>query len=626
MQVELGRHEARLDWELARADDDPQPRDLSAEDKAVLRREADEFETRLARDALIAEAVREPESAYEIRSMSVRDRILREAQVRADPRDIYAAMDRIADLDPKEKEVVGVYSRAARSEGFRTKIAGRGYQFMEEAARHSRPFLARVKAKLQDAGRPARSADLSREMGTHVLNLLVGDVHGELGSAVGQVVDDTIRRRQEAQLHRYLNDLDGDIPIDDALARVAAEEPGRPFLKASDLTEIKDQVHRVATNMPSAEAVATKLREHPPAVQAVDEPGVRTDVAFQAIDKYVRRLPPSEGRRNLEPLADFAATYPVHFPPQPYAETQTEHGKLVAHWDSDPDRPFVFDLSPRVDLLPQDGPGPFPFDSGGGGGGGGGGSRGRGAGGGGGGGGGGSGGGGGGGGTSRGSRPSTTPRTPSGSGGRMIPTPPRPSSAVVASRSVSRVGMARSFVRLRGFARIGGVLIGREPEGDATEKSPALPAVLLRARAHRSSIRPTDPAATPDWGIKDIRWELDGENIRLILTDRGGQVLRLPPLPSQPGRARLSLRRRWPTHDRHHGHLAASGRLATSCCIPRSWTPRSAIESSNLTALSIVSRRTPPGGPTWCAWSSPSASCTASPGRSASWSWTPRAS
>ena len=290
---------------------------------------------------------------------------------------------------------------------------------------------------------------------THFFNLSLGDAHGVLGGAVGQVLDDTIRQRQEAQLYRYLNDMeDANVPYADALVRVAAEEPGRPFLKASELTELKDQVHRFAANLPPAEPLAAKLREHPPAVQAVEEPGVKLDVALETINDYVHRLPPVKGeaRHGLEPLADFAATYPVHFPPQPYAEMQTEQGHLVAHWESDSTQPFHFAASPRVDVPPPDRP--DPPDSSGLGGGGGGGGR--------------------GGGPSVAPRASAPPRPPkgSGSGGRMIPTPTPPPSPVLAARSVSRAGMARSFVRLRGFARIGGVLIGATPGSSSPAPQP----------------------------------------------------------------------------------------------------------------------------------------------------------
>ena len=84
-----------------------------------------------------------------------------------------------------------------------------------------------------------------------------------------------------------------------------------------------------------------------------------------------------------------------------------------------------------------------------------------------------------------------------------IPTPrtmrvPAPSvSGRPVDRSFANAVRARSFFRLRGFARVGGVLIGREP-GPRPESAPAL-------------------------DLLGIHWELDGDRVRLIVKDRGGQ-------------------------------------------------------------------------------------------------------
>jgi hypothetical protein len=60
---------------------------------------------------------------------------------------------------------------------------------------------------------------------------------------------------------------------------------------------------------------------------------------------------------------------------------------------------------------------------------------------------------------------------------------------------------ARSFGALRGFARVGGVLIGQDPaERDAAPMN-----------------------------FRDLRWEADGPNLRLLLIDANGQVLRSRP-------------------------------------------------------------------------------------------------
>ena len=83
-----------------------------------------------------------------------------------------------------------------------------------------------------------------------------------------------------------------------------------------------------------------------------------------------------------------------------------------------------------------------------------------------------------------------------------IPTPrtmrvPAPSVSGAVDRSFANAVRARSFFRLRGFARVGGVLIGREP-GPRPESAPAL-------------------------DLLGIHWELDGDRVRLIVKDRGGQ-------------------------------------------------------------------------------------------------------
>jgi len=246
---------------------------------------------------------------------------------------------------------------------------------------------------------------------------------------VGEISQDVVEKLIRTETRRVLADLHGDFTVEEALQRVRHGGRGQ----ASRALRLTAQTRRVLSENVDSARLARYLQTHPPSspVRQMDDPALKN---AGNIAKSLARNARTDPRTAAEALA----TYEDYFPGRLNGESETALGKVTA------------DLAKENAALHVPGTEPGGgFSSGGG-----------------------VGGGGGGGGASK-ARGGAT-----GGGG------PRPSGGG-AQVSFAR---SRSFSMARGFARVGGVLIGVEPT------------------------RSDEPI-----NVTDLEWKINGREIALFL-------------------------------------------------------------------------------------------------------------
>ena len=242
--------------------------------------------------------------------------------------------------------------------------------------------------------------------------------------------------------------------IEEAMrAAFPADVTQEKFQPQSDMAEIRKVVQPEATRIVQPMEMGTGTS---PALRA----RVESQVHLSSVEKhlsnfYVRAGGGERVRQTLDVLAD----YPDYFPGQVGEENLTPQGKLRTKLESPdfvrkaasetndllafsnpPDAPNGLGRGPGIEPGPGSGPGTGPINPG----------------------------------------SPGIPGNPGGLGGpgnRAPPKTPGPGRYVSApeplrvaprSTSIASAARARSFTRLRGFARVGGVLIGQEQEGDSS--------------------------------------------------------------------------------------------------------------------------------------------------------------
>jgi hypothetical protein len=522
LRVQLSRQE--FEQEKARLG---QPtNELSEEDKQALQEVAREYE-QTASPLLVRPGMRA--SMYSMRSVLVRESVLARAARQANhvktQSGFGAAWEEhpsgsvVQDLTDLERKVVSVPEEAVRGRGPVTPQGRRVYSDLEDIARRSPSFMEKVRTGLRNFQKPASSYDISRVLINQIGGTLAGEAPGEFGDLFRgiEVADQKLYKGfTEAQSRQFVSDLMGGTSLDEALGRTSAADARRGFVGTVERAEFHRTMRTVVDDLP-VNAINEKLANYPPSVDIAPEKHVDMKAAGQAVNRYRSRVATGlQASSRHAAYADSLATFSDWFPGQLGADGRTWRGEILASWNNRPPDP----TNPRsggttggnrggIDPPSEGG----TIGSGGGGGGGiGGGTGGSGGGSGGGGGGGSSvsGGGGGGGGSSVSGGGGGGGSSVSGGGGGGG----RPAGggggagggtlrATASAPSTSRFSFmrARSFGGLRGFSRVGGVLIGQAPRDAQT--------------------------ARPNF--VDLRWEVEGSRVRFVLVQADGRQLRSRP-------------------------------------------------------------------------------------------------
>lgn len=456
LRVELSRRE--FEQEKARLGEPTN--ELSDDDKRDLQEVARNYEQSVPRP-IIATGMRA--SIGSVRSTLVRETILSRAATQANAAtEQYAAGAKwehhtsgssVPELTQLEREVVLAPEKSIKTHGPITPQGQRVYSQLEDIARRSPTFMERVRTGLHSFQKPATSYDISHSLFNQVAGTLANEGSPEFGNAFQSLT--TGRRHPafngftEMQSREFLSDLMGGSSVDEAMRRTAAPESRYAFLGKVEKLEFHSTMRTVADDLPLV-SLNEKLAAYPPTVDVKPEAHVNMEKAGQAVERYRNRVPDSlmrASRGSADSLVDFTDWFPA----QVDADTKTPRGKLLDKWSGGSGSGG---LSTGTDLT----------------------------------------------------RPGR-PRGPtSGGGGISGRQVSRSTTGAVAraGRGGSSWGSfirGRSFGRLRGFSRVGGVLIGQA----VTE----------------------GPATKPNY--IDIRWETQGSDVRFVLISADGQQNRSRP-------------------------------------------------------------------------------------------------
>jgi hypothetical protein len=479
----------------------PPASELTAADRDVLREVAGYFERASAEG--IQDLVPERLTGYDLRSQATRGQILRRAAkyAPAGPEagglQLQPALSRTPDLPPEQRFVLQAAEQAADPTVELLQVGRQAYTQLEEAARRKPSLIQALRDKLRAFQEPLTRRSLANRLAINVLGTLLSGPSPDLQvlfQGLVPEVNHVLKRTVEVRMDEAMLELLTRGDLGDSLNRMARASSDRPVVPPKEQSRLKESVRTVFSRMPEEPALADTVRHYPPSVSDIPEPHVKQRQAADSVAELSKRLSPQRPAQVAEQLSDSVNRYDDLFPGQLGAETRTERGRMLGGLSSPdfnpprpPDTPSVGGGAGIIGGgNPRSGPaGRSGFHSGAGAEGGFSAMSPR--------------GGGGvifGGGNFQGGR--------GGSGAPMASTPrPTPSAGptkVASGLARTNFLRARSFGALRGFARVGGVLIGQEP----TEPSSPL-------------------------NCLDLRWEADGPNLRLLLIDKDGQVRRSRP-------------------------------------------------------------------------------------------------
>ncbi|HKQ92717.1 MAG TPA: hypothetical protein VJZ77_18810 [Blastocatellia bacterium] len=451
LRVELDQKE----WDKTKAQLGEPKGELSEEDKETLRNVAREFEAAMPVPHVAARV-----AWYTMRSSLVRQEILTRAVHRSPTLlEQHPSGSKVSSLDAVEREILVLPEGALNKRGPLTPIGQKAYLELEDIAKRSPSFMEKVRIGFREFQRPAKVYDLTRMTLTHVASTLTGfesSGFDKFIQSTGVKFDrNKFRITHQDRLRQFVFGLMGNEALESALNNLG--ETASPGFRGSayDFAEYQNIMRTVAEKLP-IDNINTKTNYSPPSIDALPEPHADLPKASAKVEDLMR-YNSTLGRAGASAqLADALALYQDWFPGQLDADRRTYRGMAISAEEG----------------------AAAGTGSGGGFGGGGGGVR--------------SGGGPGGSGF--------------GSGGTGVRV--GGSGVNIASSNASRGSFlrARSFGGLRGFSRVGGVLIGREPSDFMASKL----------------------------DCADMQWEVEGQNIRLVLVTADGRKIR-----SQPHRMTL---------------------------------------------------------------------------------------
>lgn len=478
LQVKASQEEARSS--LARVQEDQNDggkKQQDKEDEDTLDQVAHQFEMHFAASHTWHPTGTSPGTTAGVRNDVVRSQILENFK-KGSPQESGIDVARAAQPGSVEDAGIELYKKStkAQPDGPQTRLGKRvrediKHEVVEKSGRLWEHIKTKAREYVAKFGKPARITDVRDLAVGETVGALLDGFTGEPNSEVvklfqqsaGDSLQDATKRLYDIQFKQFLVDLAGPGNMEDALRNVSTGTKQRPAATRID----KAQLQNVAQRFPSNEGLAKALDERQPTLN-------RSPSKEVSSPEQIKKLYKSAHAAGTAPAeyVEAVAEYEDYFPGQLHSERKTTQGEVLAELRPGGDGPDSLPPTDEGRPEPPDGAGPpkdgGPLEGPGGGGGGSG---------------------------SSGSR-ETAHSVPTGSGGATSSRQVRPQTS-----SATRVARSRSFSMLRGFARVGGVLIGQTPS----------------------------EALSPGVDFRDIDWSFSGEYVLLTLRRSDGVEFRLGP-------------------------------------------------------------------------------------------------
>jgi len=417
--------------------------ELSDDDKSVIEEAAQTFEAAIAESHLSSISSTISSTArFSMRSTLVRDRILsRNVRRAGSVLEKVPSGSQAANLRPLEQEVVRVSEIAFEADKPPTQLYKNLRADLEDAARRSPRFVDHLKAELKSFQRVASRGDLTHALAKHVAGVMIdGTGQGELG----RIIQGASQTRNPSAI-QSLHETQSRRFVLELVHGKSVGQALNTVTTSVEMAEVQPIMRTVMNEVPINQ-INNTFREYPPSVSAASEPHVNLNKAAAEIEKLRNLAPNPQSVRTMQ-YTEALTNFDDWFPSQFGADSRTPSSDLRNRWAS-----------------------------------------------------------GGGSSTSPGSSPGFG--SPSGSSGGSSARSGTSHSSRSGSLSTSNLAASRSsftrsrsFFRLRGFSRVGGVLIGID------------------------SVKTT----TPTLNFNDLKWELQDGKIKLILINSDGQTFRSIP-------------------------------------------------------------------------------------------------
>lgn len=429
---------------------------VSAADRQVITQVAYRFEQELAAHWQKSIELPVREANFQARSTSVRNQVLRTAQEKAGPLlERQPTLSEIPHLAPEERVVLRAHEHLVNPKPVLTDT-GKTLETQLLRVVERRPdLMERIKSQWTSFQKPMTQTDLSRRLVLETMSMTLGEVSPELQNlmAMPGVEQEAVRTalRTQAEAHSKLaaGELMKSGDLETALKRYTQGDTGRVTVLEAEQAQVRKYLRSVCDRMPSNATIIERLGQFPPCIDDLPEAKAQIEKAGNELKNISKKMNPKNPLMAAERLGEGLNQYRDLFPGQPGAEASTWRGRVLS------------ELEHRPLTRPVDHPVPTPIGT----------------------------------------------TTPPGRTYRLPPSisPPsvKPTISPVVQSSFSR---ARSFVRLRGFARVGGVLIGRDLGEEEQQQAPL--------------------------DLIDLYWELkDPEMIQLSVKYRDGRVIKMRPVP-----------------------------------------------------------------------------------------------
>lgn len=402
-----------------------------------------------------------------LQSISVRQRILDTMAARSPghklevARSLAGAKDAEA-LTPIEKSALATFEKAAVPGRPATALGERYAMDLRQMRIQSPQLFSRIKGAVQETVRsfqvPARVADVRSTMAVHTLGTALGDAPlaadagAELTRMLQQNTDRAaLLRRYEINRLRFESSLLRGEGLSSAVRSVSEMHAPLPRIWVN--ARLVDPMEPVLKRVRMDVELHGALRQSPPALRLRPELNVNTNRAVTLTQELLKNPRPL-GSSPTE-VTETLASYESHFPSQAGFESKTIRGQMLEQLRAANGQNIVKTERAGMGLLRA--PGPFNGPAGG-------------------------------------AAPRFSPT--------VAPTP----------TTLSPFERARSFLGLRGYSGVGGVLIGNEPE--------LQPTVAL--------------------DFRDIRWSFANGAVLVRLTRADGRELHVGPFRQSIARAALT--------------------------------------------------------------------------------------
>ena len=300
---------------------------------------------------------------------------------------------------------------------------------------------------------------MAHAMTRHATGLILDGGDSELGRVIEQSLDGANSRKTAGALsdirsRQFLQEVADGRPISQSLDNLSESAPFASSRQTAELQAVRQR----AGSWPEPNQILQRLENHPPGIDSLPEQHAKLSKAGTHVDNLVQHLTPAGQRARGAQFADSVAQYGDWFPSYSGADRATIRGQLLDAWESNTSLHAQLEQArsahgPLPESIAGIDPNRPPVEGASGGGGGG------------------------GGGSKSGNSTKTPPKSPNSGTGAPRPSPSRTPQVRNASFASSSSGAstrssflrARSFRGLRGFARVGGVLIGNEPDSDSSQ-------------------------------------------------------------------------------------------------------------------------------------------------------------